>query len=159
MSRELVTVDEVYPTAVGTFDVIVKKSSQKEYSDEFGKELFSSKKDDKSTLYSQLAFYGEVAVGAVKARIQDMRGHSAVVIDTLAVLEAYRGKGVGTKLLDYVEKETKPFQPRAIYVTVAASATGELQWYQSHGFELLGDKSGSCENGSQAERNLVKWLV
>ncbi|AGO09888.1 AaceriAAL102Cp [[Ashbya] aceris (nom. inval.)] len=159
MSRELVTVDEVYPTAVGTFEVIIRNSSQNEFSDAFVKELFSSKKDGIPTFYSQLAFYGEVAVGAVKARLQNMKGLSGVYIEVLAVLDAYRGKGVGTKLLSYVEKEAKQAHQHALYVHVPKNAPGELQWYQSHGFEVLENQTLPFENGSLAEGHLMKKSV
>ena len=54
------------------------------------------------------------------------------------VLPAYQNKGIGTKLLEHLEKLTKT---RWMLVGTWADAEWAVAFYQKHGFEILPDKN------------------
>lgn len=84
------------------------------------------------------AYFKELPVGAVKARIITEKGHLApsfVYIDSIAVLEAYRGFGIGTLLLDWLIEETKKIYLHKVKCHGWRLSVG---WYEKHGFKEEG---------------------
>ncbi|AET38108.1 peptide alpha-N-acetyltransferase subunit NAT5 Ecym_2375 [Eremothecium cymbalariae DBVPG len=145
MSRDIISVDDVYLNTLGTFITIVNSASPIPHSDSFFNELFESKCETKpATFISQLAYYGEIAVGCVKAKlITDKISKTelpGVHIETLDVLKAYRGKGVGSKLLEYVENRCKQYHQSELYTYVPSNNEGAVEWYLKHGFKLNNDR-------------------
>ncbi|KAM3163744.1 N-acetyltransferase domain-containing protein [Lachancea thermotolerans] len=140
MSRNLVNLDNVYSNNVGTFQKIANTVLNVTYPDKFFQEQFDGGKE---TLFAQLGYYGEVAVGAVRAQlISNKNGGvkaSGVYIQILAVLENYRGKGIGSQLLKFVEEQCKAHFQHNIYVHVAVDNEKGIQWYQRKGFEQEGE--------------------
>lgn len=142
MSRDLVSLDNVYANRLGTFVKLTNSVLPVQYPDSFFQEIVHGK-GGKDTFFAQLAFYSEVAVGVVKAKlIANKKGGilpHGVYIEVLAVLEHYTGKGIGTKLLEYVENEAKKHYQHDLYVHVASDNVHALNWYKKRGFEQDGD--------------------
>lgn len=142
MSRDLVSLDNVYANRLGTFIKVTNTVLPMQYPDSFFQELVHGK-NNKDTFFAQLAFYSEIAVGAVKAKlIANKKGGllpQGVYIEVLAVLSHYSGKGIGTKLLEYVATECKKHYQHALYVHVAADNQHAIEWYKKRGFEQEGD--------------------
>lgn len=140
------SVDNVYANNLGTFKKIINVSLPVEYPDSFFEELFSNNSSSSSTgvYFSQLAYYGEIAIGAVKARlIANKKGGvlpAGVYIEVLAVIEAYRGKTAGSLLLNYIEQKCKENFQHDLYVHVATDNEKAMQWYEKHGFVKEGEE-------------------
>lgn len=142
MSHNIVSLDNVYANRLGTFIKLTNSVLPVQYPDSFFQEIVHSK-NGKDTFFAQLAFYSEVVVGAVKAKlIANKKGGilpHGVYIEILAVLEHYSGKGIGTKMLEYVESEAKRHYQHALYVHVASDNVHALTWYKKRGFDQDGD--------------------
>lgn len=142
MSRYSVSLDNVYANRLGTFIKLTNTVLPLQYPDSFFQELVHGK-NTKDTFFAQLAFYSEVAVGAVKAKlIANKKGGvlpQGVYIEVLVVLSHYSGKGIGTKLLEYVEMECRKHYQHSLYVHVASDNTHAIDWYKKRGFEQEGD--------------------
>lgn len=140
MSRSLINLDNVYSNNVGTFQKIVNTTLPVNYPEEFYQEQFKSGKD---TIFAQLGYYGEVAVAGVRAQlIANKNGGvkaAGVYVQILAVLENYRGKGIGSQLLLFVEEQCKKHFQHNLYVHVATDNEKALSWYQKKGFKVEGD--------------------
>ncbi|QLG70689.1 hypothetical protein HG535_0A06310 [Zygotorulaspora mrakii] len=144
MPRELTTLDNIYENNIGTLEVLTNAILPVKYPHEFFEEFFSKgKSGKKDTFFGQLAYYSEVPVGAVKAKlIPNKKGgvlQQGVYIEVLVVLEHYRSKGIGRTLLNYIEKESKRHFQHDIYVHVACDNEFGIEWYKSHGFAQEGD--------------------
>ncbi|CDO93161.1 unnamed protein product [Kluyveromyces dobzhanskii CBS 2104] len=141
MGRALVSVDNVYANNLGTFEKIINVVLPVEYEEEF----FAEAVDDSANgvFYSQLAYYGEIAIGAVKARlIANKNGGvlpAGVYIEVLAVLAAYRGKTAGSLLLNYIEEKCRESFQHDLYVHVATDNQSAIQWYEKKGFVKEGE--------------------
>lgn len=146
MSRSIVALDNVYENNLGTFSKIINVSLSVQYPDDFFQELYplkNSKKIKEDIFFSQMGYYGEVAVGGIKAKlINNVNGSilpNGVYIEILAVLQAYRRKGIGSALLMYIEEKCKLHYQHNLYVHVAVDNEVALNWYSSKGFKKEGE--------------------
>lgn len=62
-----------------------------------------------------------------------------LIINTLAVLSNYQGKGVGGQLLNYVEKFAKKNQLSSITLGSQFKRKTAHQFYLNHGFKIIKD--------------------
>lgn len=98
-----------------------------------------------------LAYYAEIPVAAVRAKafsttdslsafeaIQHLsladKIPNAVYIESLAVLSAYRGLGIGSKLLEFVEKQAREKFIHSIVAHVHVDNVHAQEWYAKKGF-------------------------
>ncbi|GMM35421.1 peptide alpha-N-acetyltransferase subunit [Saccharomycopsis crataegensis] len=91
------------------------------------------------------AFFNELPVAAIKARVITKKGHASpsfVYIDSIAVLEAYRGYGIGKKLLDWLVEESKT---RFIHKIQCHGWKESVDWYVKQGFTNEGEVKGYYE--------------
>ncbi|SCW03335.1 LAFE_0G08152g1_1 [Lachancea fermentati] len=143
MPRGLVNLDNVYQNNLGTFSKIIEVVLPVFYPEKFYNELFDAKDKSKQVFFSKMAYYGEIAVGALKAKLLPSKSGGVaalgVYIEVLAVLDPYREKGIGSQLLQYIEDECKEHFQHNIYVHVAANNEDSLKWYQKRGFEIEGE--------------------
>ncbi|QEU59912.1 Nat5 [Kluyveromyces lactis] len=141
MGRALVTIDNVYANNLGTFKKIIDVVLPVQYPGEYFEEVVD--KNAKGVFYAQLAYYGEIAIGAVKSRlIANKTGGvkpAGMYIEVLAVLEAYRGKTAGSLMLKFIEDRCKESFQHDIYVHVATDNESAIEWYEKNGFSRDGD--------------------
>lgn len=93
--------------------------------------------DDALSGFSQFAYFGEVAVGAVKAKLQTPPNStvpSDVYIESVAVLEPYRGRGIGKKLVQFVVDQAKKSYVHEVTLHVWAKEDKTKEWYEKIGF-------------------------
>ncbi|SCV02517.1 LAME_0H02300g1_1 [Lachancea meyersii CBS 8951] len=142
MSKSPVNLDNIYANNVGTFRKITNTVLPVNYPEKFFNEQFDDKY--KGTFFGQLGYFGEVAVGGIRAELLANKNGgvkpAGVYVQVLAVLEAYRGKGIGSKLLKYVEEQCKTHFQHKLFVHVAVDNKEGLEWYKGHGFEVEGDE-------------------
>ena len=77
-----------------------------------------------------IAFVGEIAVGTARWRL----AQESYKLERFAVLESYRGQGVGAALVKFVMKQLG--QDRSIYLNSQMVA---LPFYEKLGFEAIGE--------------------
>lgn len=143
MAGSLLNIDNVYQNNLGTFKKVIDSTLPVQYPDSYFNELFPKEGKPTGVFFSQLAYYGEIAIGAVKARlISNKNGGilpAGVYIEVLAVLEPYRGKGAGLMLLNYIEEKCKDNFQHDLYVHVATDNSSSVEWYEKNGFKKEGD--------------------
>lgn len=87
--------------------------------------------------FSKFAYYGEVAVGAIKAKLNVPQGSSVpqgVYIESVAVLEPYRHLGIGKKLVQFVVDEAKKSYVHEVTLHVWTEMKETKEWYEKIGF-------------------------
>lgn len=67
-------------------------------------------------------------------------------IQTLCIGESYRGKGLGTKILEFCEERILKISPN-IFICVSSFNTGALKLYYQFGFKLVGELPGFVKEG------------
>jgi ribosomal-protein-alanine N-acetyltransferase len=67
-------------------------------------------------------------------------------IQTICISRDYRGKGLGTELLNFCEKRTLEFSPN-IFICVSSFNKGALRLYQNLGFKLVGELENFVKEG------------
>ncbi|CAH6720980.1 N-alpha-acetyltransferase Nat5p [[Candida] jaroonii] len=149
-----INLDDLTTNNLGVFKKIFGVTLPIEYSEDWYANSFDSDQIVK------LAFYSELPVGAMKAKllnIESFQGNfdnfntsklvsksipNAVYLETLSVLESYRNLGIGEKLLNYLIEETTKRFVHEIIIHVHVENTKAIDWYKKHGFvekELLKD--------------------
>ncbi|CCD24922.1 peptide alpha-N-acetyltransferase subunit NAT5 NDAI_0E01060 [Naumovozyma dairenensis CBS 421] len=140
MGRDIVGLDNVYENNLG---VVVKLAAIEEnltFPETFFQELFPKGNAKKETFFTQLAYYSEIPVGCVKAKLFPKKKSDiflkGVHIEFMTVLEQYRGNQIGTKLLNYIEEQCQSHHQHNVYVHVPTDETNKIEWYKNHGFEI-----------------------
>ena len=77
---------------------------------------------------------GEVIAGFI---ILQTGGTFSGYIQTICIGEDQRGKGLGTRLIEFCEKRTLEFSPN-IFICVSSFNKGAYELYQRLGFRLVG---------------------
>jgi ribosomal-protein-alanine N-acetyltransferase len=67
-------------------------------------------------------------------------------IQTLCVAEAYRGKGLGTKILQFCEERILQMSPN-IFICVSSFNKGAIKLYDAFGFVLVGELPNFVKQG------------
>jgi len=67
-------------------------------------------------------------------------------IQTICVDEAFRGRGLGKKLLQYSEERTLKYSPN-IFICVSSFNTGAIKLYYEFGFKLVGELDNFVKKG------------
>jgi ribosomal protein S18 acetylase RimI-like enzyme len=86
-----------------------------------------------------IALYNEVLVGGITTRkLQDKEGKTYLYIMTIGVLSAYRGRGIGTQLLQKVEEQAKADKDVSyIELHVQQGNDDALAFYAKHGYNNI----------------------
>ncbi|CCH59213.1 hypothetical protein TBLA_0B03740 [Henningerozyma blattae CBS 6284] len=138
MTNKLITLDTVYNSNIGSMEKIINCTLPVRYPHKFFQEVTSGSKDG-NVYFSKLAYFNDVAVGTVKAKlIHNQKGGvlpQGVYIEVIAVLENYRQKGIGRELLAYIERECKSHFQHEILVHISVDNNNALQWYEKNGFQ------------------------
>jgi ribosomal protein S18 acetylase RimI-like enzyme len=67
-------------------------------------------------------------------------------IQTLCVSETFRGKGFGTKLLQFCEERILKISPN-IFICVSSFNTRAIKLYEEYGFKRIGELDNFVKNG------------
>jgi ribosomal-protein-alanine N-acetyltransferase len=67
-------------------------------------------------------------------------------IQTICMGEAYRGKGLGTKLLQFCEDRILKFSPN-VFICVSSFNKGAINLYYEFGFKLVGELDNFVKEG------------
>ncbi len=156
MVRDIIALDDLTPNNLGVLKKINEVTLPIKYPESWYKQILES-----SNSIVQLAYYSELPVGGIKARtfhnnhnlkFNDFVNNkllqvlsktpNTVYIESFAVLEAYRGLGIGKKLLNYLIEETKKRFIHEIIIHVSVANHEAISWYKKQGFlqgELVTD--------------------
>ncbi|MFV0143547.1 MULTISPECIES: GNAT family N-acetyltransferase [Empedobacter] len=77
---------------------------------------------------------------------QDETQAGEIYIDTIAVSEDFRGKGIGSKILDYLIDEIGNKQGKTLGLLVDFTNPNAKKLYERKGFEVVGEKMLMNEN-------------
>ncbi|RKP30669.1 acyl-CoA N-acyltransferase [Metschnikowia bicuspidata] len=151
MGRSTIMLDDLTPNNLATFKVINSACLPTTYSDTWYNELFNAGQ------LSRLAFFSELPVGAIKAKLVNLSHNipsfevsvatqvnskivpNGVYLESLAVLPSYRGYGVGSALLDWLIAKAKERFVHDIVLHVHVDNAQAIEWYKKKGFEQLPD--------------------
>jgi ribosomal protein S18 acetylase RimI-like enzyme len=78
--------------------------------------------------------------------ILQMGGTFKGYIQTICISEAYRGKGIGKKLLQYCEKRILMISPN-IFICVSSFNKGAIKLYTEFGFKQIGELENFVKEG------------
>ncbi len=67
-------------------------------------------------------------------------------IQTICVGEDYRGRGIGTTLLDFCEKRVLKFSPN-LFICVSSFNTEARRLYEKYGFKVVGELDNFVRQG------------
>lgn len=158
MGRALVSLDNVYENNLGMLVKLCKTVDNSFVQpDSFYNELFPKGKDNankRATFFTQIAYYSEIPVAAIKAKLYPKKKNDLIQkgihIETLVVLPEYRGKQIGSKLLDYVEEQCKNSHQHTVYIHIPITQEHAIEWYKKHGFEQEGENfTSKIENNDK----------
>lgn len=151
MGRDIITLDDLTPNNLGTFKKIVQVTLPTTYPDSWYKDSLESNQVVK------LAFYSELPVGEIKGKLINSSHNipsfeianftqlsskiipNAVYLESFSVLEAYRGLGIGSKLLAWVIEEAKLKFVHEVMLHVHIENTDAIDWYKKKGFKQIGE--------------------
>lgn len=90
-----------------------------------------------------VAQHGQTIIGSVFYRLQG----DAVYLDRLAVLPAWRGQGVGRRLVEIVEGKTAELGLKSVTLSVRIALTENQVYYRKlgYGFVAYGTHAGYAE--------------
>mmetsp|Transcript_22523 Transcript_22523/g.39917 ORF Transcript_22523/g.39917 Transcript_22523/m.39917 type:complete len:174 (+) Transcript_22523:143-664(+) len=87
---------------------------------------------------AKLAYFKDVMVGASCCRVDEREGKEGkfLYVMTLAVLPAYRGRGIGTELINHLVKKAEELGLAGVYLHVWTKNEEGLNLYKKLGFEV-----------------------
>lgn len=107
------------------------------YSDAEGKivELIKHVGNDSAIVFGCIDDRGEL-VGFIWAYRVAFREESRMYVSVVQINDAYRGNGLGTKLLNAVENEARIAMLPALYIHTEAHNQGAIRLYEREGYVL-----------------------
>mmetsp|Transcript_7148 Transcript_7148/g.14337 ORF Transcript_7148/g.14337 Transcript_7148/m.14337 type:complete len:177 (+) Transcript_7148:134-664(+) len=79
---------------------------------------------------AKLAYFKDVMVGAACCRLEERDGKVMLYVMTLAVLPAYRGRSIGSKLLDFMIEKAKELGAAGIFLHVWTENKEGIEFYR-----------------------------
>lgn len=152
MGRDIITLDDLTDNNWGTFKKLVLVTLPTSYPESWYNDSLNSDQIVK------IAFYSELPVGQVKGKLINSTHNipnfevssarqvnskiipNAVYLESLSVLKAYRGLGIGSKLLAWVIEEAKLKFVHEVVLHVHVDNTEVIEWYKKKGFKQVGEK-------------------
>lgn len=144
MGRDIISLDDVTPNNLGVLKKINEAVLPTTYPEAWYQDSLNS------SHIIKLAYFSELPVGAIRSKaivsqpqLYDSLVASssikdavplAVYIELLAVLPAYQHQGIGLKLLQYLEEQTKEKFIHKIVLHVHVDNKDAQKWYESRGF-------------------------
>lgn len=144
MARDIISLDDVTPNNLGVLKKINEAVLPTTYPEAWYQDSLTS------SHIVKLAYFSELPVGAIrgKAIVTPPQLYNslvtttsikdavplAVYLELLAVLPAYQHQGIGLKLLQYFEEQTKEKFIHKIILHVHVDNTEAQKWYETRGF-------------------------
>lgn len=102
------------------------------------KEYFKSLIDNKYIFVAkeENEILGYVSIYISERQNPIMRYRKILDIDALGVDEKYRGRGIGTKLLEYIKELAKKENCTDLHLTVNEENAGAIKLYETFGFRV-----------------------
>jgi diamine N-acetyltransferase len=94
---------------------------------------------DDASLYRYIVQVDRQTAGIICLRYPWLRGP---YIELLGLTEPYRGLGIGTELLQWVEGEARMHHVNNVWLVASEFNQPALQFYQRHGFTIVGTLYG-----------------
>nr|XP_045017199.1 N-alpha-acetyltransferase 50-like [Jaculus jaculus] len=106
---------------------------------------------------AKLAYFNDIAVGAVCCRVDHSQNQKRLYIMTLGCLAPYRRLGIGTKMLNHVlnicEKDGTSDN---IYLHVQISNESAIDFYRKFGFEIIETKKKYYKRIEPADAHVLQ---
>ena len=133
-----VTFGDIHAQNIGQLRKLNEHAFPLTYADKFYAEIPTLSKD-----FTQFAYFGGFVVGAICGRVEPLQFQGKVkkklYIMTIGVLVAYRERGIGRMLLNYLlDNAAKQPDIAFVYLHVQTSNEGALEFYRKNGFQNLG---------------------
>ena len=128
---------------VGTLELLNRTILPVRYSDKVYDEILTTPKE-----FTKFAYYKSMVVGAICGRLEEKaKGTVKLYIMTLGTLPAYRGRGVGSQLLQSLMDGTKQFRDiEEIYLHVQTNNSSAISFYKKFGFQVTGELKNYYKN-------------
>ncbi|KTW30667.1 hypothetical protein T552_00382 [Pneumocystis carinii B80] len=81
----------------------------------------------------KLAYFNDICVGCIRCQLENKK----LYLMTLGVLAAYRGLGIGQKLLNHILEQAKKLNIETIYLHVWTENKDAIEWYTKREFCIL----------------------
>jgi len=140
MAKLPVTLGDIHVNNINQLRKLNETCFPVTYADKFYNEIPTLQRE-----FTQFAYSGGFSIGAVCGRVEATPDpeRKRLYIMTIGVLIAYRGRGVGRFLLDYLVKNAEERSDLAmVYLHVQTSNAAALDFYKNAGFENLGKIEG-----------------
>lgn len=152
MPRDIITLDDLTVNNLGTFKKLIQVTLPTNYPESWYRDSLDSDRIVK------LAFYSELPVGEIKGKLINSSHNipsfevsssvqlnskiipNAVYLESLSVLKAYRGLGIGSRLLEWAIEEAKLKFVHELVLHVHVDNTDAIDWYKKKGFKEIGEK-------------------
>ena len=90
---------------------------------------------------AKLAYFNDIVVGAVCCRVDNSSGSRKLYIMTLGCLAPYRRHGIGTKMVEHVEKIVKKDGKfTSVFLHVQINNDSAIEFYKKFGFSIVETK-------------------
>ncbi|XP_007111176.1 N-alpha-acetyltransferase 50-like [Physeter macrocephalus] len=107
---------------------------------------------------AKLAYFNDIAVGAVCCRVNHSQNQKRLYIMTLGRLAPFGRLGVGTKMLNHVlnicEKDDGTFDNNYLHVQISGESA--VDSYRKLGFEMTETKKNYCKRIEPADAHVLQ---
>ncbi len=105
-----------------------------------------------------IIYQGASPVGIFKvllhSKIATYSSKEALLLEKLYLLREYSGKGIGTEVLNFVEKRTKELKKRILWLDTMKKGPA-VNFYLKNGFEILREGVLEFPNVLKSERQML----
>ncbi|WP_425236261.1 GNAT family N-acetyltransferase [Ulvibacterium sp.] len=105
-----------------------------------------------------IIYHGASPVGIFKvllhSKIATYSSKEALLLEKLYLLREYSGKGIGTEVLNFVEKRTKELNKRILWLDTMKKGPA-VNFYLKNGFEILREGVLEFPNVLKSERQML----
>ncbi|KAF6066967.1 Acetyltransferase (GNAT) family protein [Candida albicans] len=134
MARDIIALDDLTPNNLGVLKKINEVTLPIKYPESWYKQILETFHNNHNLKFNDF-------VNNKSSQVLS-KTPNTVYIESFAVLEAYRGLGIGKKLLNYLIEETKKRFIHEIIIHVSVANHEAISWYKKQGFsqgELVTD--------------------
>lgn len=109
---------------------------------------------------AKLAYFRDLSVGAACCRVESVDGDKKMLyVMTLAVLPAYRGRGIGTQLVNYMIRMARELGAAGLYLHVWTNNTEAVDFYKRLQFSIKETIPGYYKRIDPPDCHILELLV